>query len=347
MRKMRTAGVAVVILLITMSILAGCSQQQPEAKQEPTITYPERQINMVVGFSPGGPTDVISRGIVPVLQEKMGVGIGITNMPGAASATAAAHVLNQPRDGYTLFFGSEIMSIWQTMGTMDLSPTRDFIPVKLVSEAIPVLAVPPKSPFGSAEEFIQYAKEHPGELRIGTAGPGTVPHISGLLLEKELGCKFTFVPFQGGGPAVTAVMGDQVNATIEMVQGMVEAYKGGQLKILASFTNEPIEGLDIPALGKIVPELSQYLPYGPYFGLFAAKDTPEEVVKILKEKMDEAMADERWAQYCKKLYLVQIDYDGEEAIKYLEDWTSRSAWLLYDVGGATNSPADFGIKRPQ
>lgn len=352
MKKFRNLSIVMVLILIVSLGFAGCGQkqeqkpQEQQKQQEPAVKYPERPINAIVGFNPGGPTDVIARGILPIMQEKIGVGIAITNMPGAASATAASNVINQAKDGYTVFFGSEIMSIWQTMGTMDLSPTRDFIPVKLVSEAIPVLAVPPNSKFNSAEEFIKYAKEHPGELRIGTAGPGTVPHISGLLLEKELGCKFNFVPFQGGGPAVTAVMGGQVDATIEMVQSMADSHKGGKLKILASFTNKPIEGLDIVPIGTIAPELEKYLPYGPYFGMFVAKDTPAEVVKVLQEKMDEAIKDPKWAEYCKKLYLVPIDYSEDAAMDYLKKWTSRSAWLLYDTGAAKNSPADYGIEKP-
>ncbi len=309
-------------------------------------SYPERNIQCVVGFSPGGPTDVIARGSVPILQEILGVGIAISNLPGAAGATAAKHVLDQPADGYTFYYGSEIMSIWQTMGTMDVSPLRDFVPIKLVSEATPVLAVPTKSQFSSAEEFVKYAQDNPGELRIGTAGPGTVPHVSGLMLQQELGCEFTFVPYQGGKPAITAVMGAQVDATIEMVQSMVSAHEGGQLKILASFTNKPIPGLEeIPPIGQIYSELQEHLPYGPYFGSFVKKGTPEEVINVLTEAMEKVITDQRWIDYTDKLFLTRIDYSGEEAVKYLEDWTSRSAWLLYDAGGAPNSPEEFGIPR--
>lgn len=365
MKRFKVLSLILSLVLIASFSLGGCAQQtqQPAAEQpkteepkpeepkaqepaKPELKYPERTINAVVGFSAGGPTDVIARGIVPILQEIVGKGISITNTPGAASATAASGVLNAKADGYTLFFGSEIMSVWQTMGTMDMSPTRDFIPVKLVAEATPVLAVPPDSKFASAEEFIQYAIDHPGELKIGTAGPGTVPHISGLLLEQKLGCKFTFVPFQGGGPAVTAVMGSQVDATIEMVQSMVEAHKGGNLKILASFTNEPIPGLDeIVPIGTVYEELKEYIPYGPYFGLFAPKGTDQAIVDYLQEKMEEAMKDPAWDEYCKKLYLTQIDYSGEEAVEYLTKWTSKAAWLLYDMGAAAKSPEEFGIER--
>ncbi len=366
MKNYKVLSLVLALILTASFALAGCTQpanepapaEKPKTEEpkdeesatpaKPELKYPERPINAVVGFSPGGPTDVIARGIVPILQEKVGEGIAITNTPGASSATAAASVKDAKADGYTLFFGSEIMSVWQTMGTMDMSPTKDFIPIKLVAEATPVLAVPPDSKFTSAEELIQYAIDHPGELKIATAGPATVPHISGLLLEKQLGCKFTFVPFQGGGPAVTAVMGSQVDATIEMVQSMVEAHKGGNLKILASFTNDPIPGLDdIIPISKVYPVLKDYVPYGPYFGLFAPLGTSDEIIEYLKEKMSESMADPRWDEYCTKLYLTQIDYDGEAAYEYLEKWTSKSAWLLYDTGAAPNSPEDFGIKKPE
>jgi tripartite-type tricarboxylate transporter receptor subunit TctC len=366
MKKFKVLSLVLALILVASFGLTGCTQPTneptpappvvepkpeepaPAEPAEPELKYPERPINAVVGFSAGGPTDVIARGIVPILQEIVGEGIAITNTPGAASATAAAAVKGAEPDGYTLFFGSEIMSVWQTMGTMDMSPTRDFIPIKLVAEATPVLAVPPDSKFTSAEELIQYAIEHPGELKIATAGPATVPHISGLLLEQQLGAKFTFVPFQGGGPAVTAVMGSQVDATIEMVQSMVEAHKGGNLKILASFTNEPIPGLDdIIPISTVYPVLKDYVPYGPYFGLFAPLETPEEIIVFMKDKMTEAMADPRWDEYCTKLFLTQIDYDGEGAYEYLEKWTSKSAWLLYDTGAAPNSPEDFGIKKPE
>ncbi len=307
--------------------------------------YPEHNINCVLGFSPGGPTDVIARGSVPILQEILGVGIAITNMPGAAGAPAAKHVLDQPADGYTFFYGSETMSVWQTMGTMDISPLRDFDCIKLVAEATPVLAVPPKSQFNSAEEFVKYAQENPGKLRIGTAGPGTVPHVSGLMLQQKLGCKFTFVPYQGGAPAITAVMGAQVDATIEMVQSMVSAHQGGQLKIITSFTNVPIPGLEeVPPIGQIYPVLQEDLPYGPYFGPFVKKGTPQEVIDVLKEAMEKVIVDQRWIDYTNNLYLTRINYSGEEAIEYLENWTAKAAWLLYNAGAAAHSPTKFGIK---
>jgi len=334
-------------VMVVMGILSIAFCQSSSAETKPA--YPTRPIIAVVGFAAGGPTDVIARGYLPILQEILGVPITVTNMPGAASAVAAQHVLSQPKDGYTIFFASEILSTWQTMGTVDLHPTRDFTPIRVVALATPVLAVPPNSQFNTVQEFIEYAINNPGKLRIGTAGPATVPHISGLLLERKLGCKFTYVPFQGGGPAITAVMGGHVDATIEMVQAMVQAYQGNQLKILASFTNDPIPGFEkIPPIGKIyTAELSSQLPYGPYFGPIVAKGTPKEIVDILVNATEKASKDPRWLQFCKNMLLTPVDYSGEEAIKFLDQWTAKAAWLLYDTGVAKNNPADFGISKPE
>lgn len=308
-------------------------------------SYPERNITCYIGFSAGGPTDVIGRGFIPILQEELGVGIGITNLPGAAGATSAKHVLDLPADGYVIEFGSESMSTWQVMDVINISPYEDFKYIKVVAEARPVLAVPPKSQFNSAEEFVKYAQENPGKLRIGTAGPATVPHVCGLLLQKWLGCEFTFVPYQGGGPAITAVMGAQVDATIEMVQAMVSGHQGGQLKILASFTNEPIPGLEqIPPIGQIFPEMQEDLPYGPYFGPCVSIDTPDEIVKVLEEACDKVVKDQRWIDYTNQFYLVRMDHSGEDAVEYLKDWTAMASWLLYNSGVAPLSPTKFGIK---
>ncbi|HSV56739.1 MAG TPA: tripartite tricarboxylate transporter substrate binding protein, partial [Magnetospirillaceae bacterium] len=222
----------------------------------------------------------------------------------------------------------------------------NFIPIKLVSSAVPVLAVPPNSKFKTAQEFFDEAKANPGKLRISTAGPGTVPHATGLLVSDHLGLKFTYVPYQGGAPAVTAVMGGQVDATLEMVQGMVEAHKGGKLKILASFTNTPLPGLDIPVMGKLYPKMAVDLPYGPYFGLFAPQKTPPEVVKLLTDKMDEAIKDKRWIDYTDRLYLPRMNVSGDAATQFIDKWTSKAAWLLFEEGAAKVSPADFGIKKP-
>lgn len=339
MRNKRIFLVILAMAMVSWQLFTVLSPPSAEA-------YPTKRINVIIGFGAGGPTDIIARGILPILQEKIGVGIGITNMAGASGATAADNVMRTGKDGYTLFFGSETMSLWQVMDIMNLAP-KDFIPIMLVSQAIPVLAVPPDSKFKTADELIKVAVANPRQLRLATAGPGTVPHVSGMILDKELGAKFTYVPFQGGRPAITAVMGSQVDATIEMIQSMSENYKAKQLNILASFTNEPIRGLEeVPALGKMYPKLSSYLPYGPYFGLFVNKDVPAEVVTALEKGMTEALKDPRWVEYARKFYLLPIELSGAKAKDFIDKWTSKSTWAAFEAGGTKKSPAEFGIPKP-
>jgi len=339
MKKQKIVLLALTIMLSSLLTLAVYSSASAQA-------YPNKRVNVIVGFAAGGPTDIIARGILPILQEKIGVGIGITNMPGASGATAADNVMRTGKDGYTLFFGSETMSLWQVMDIMNLAP-KDFIPVMLVSQAIPVLAVPTDSKYKTADELIKVAVANPRQLRLATAGPGTVPHVSGMILDKELAAKFTYVPFQGGRPAITAVMGSQVDATIEMIQSMSENYKAKQLNILASFTNEPIKGLEeIPALGKLYPKLASYLPYGPYFGLFVTKDVPSEVVTALEKGMTEALKDPRWVEYARKFFLLPIELGGAKARDFIDKWTSKSTWAAFEAGGTKKSPAEFGIPKP-
>src|SRR5690606_34300902 len=139
--------------------------------------------------------------------------------------------------------------------------------------------------------------------------------------QQYLDVEFTFVPYQGGKPAVIAVMSGEVDATIEMVQSMVSEYEGGQLNILAAFTNEPIDDdrvRDIRPIGQIYPELSKHLPYGPYFGVFVPKDCPAEVVEVWEAALDKAIEDERWIEYTDQFLLVRVNYSGEEAIEYLK-----------------------------
>ena len=335
MKKAKRLFLLTVLTLSVCFVVAGWAA---------AAAYPDRSIKAVVYSGAGGPLDTIARGILPVLQEKIGKPVAIVNMPGAAGGTGAYHVMGQPKDGYTIMFGSESMSTWQVMGTSELSP-KDFIPIKLTSQAIPVLAVPPQSRFKTSKEFLDYAIAHPGELRIATAGPGTIPHVTGLLLTKELGCKFTFIPYASGSASVIAVLGGQVDGTIEMLQGMVESHKAGKVNLLATLTNEPVVGLNVPALGKEVPKMAKYLPYGPYFGLFVAKGTAPEIVKVLEAKMGEAIKDKRWVDYCDRLYILRLDYSGDAAVHFIEDWTSKTAWLIYEGGIAPNSPEKFGIKK--
>lgn len=339
-------GFLVTAAVLAVAMLAGALGSGCASKPEPK--WPENPVKVVVGWPPGGITDVQARVIVPLMEKYVGGTWVVSNQAGAAGSVGASEVAKAPKDGYTLLFGSETMSVWQVMDVVNLSPTKDFEPIGIAAEGIVGLAVPANSRFTSAEQFINEAKANPGKLQVSTAGPAAMAHVSGLVMEKYLGTKFTYVPFQGGAPAVMAAIGGQVDATMESVTNVIEHHKGGTLRLLAILDNQRHPDLpDVPALGEVFPEMKPYLPYGPYFGLFAPAGVPDNVKKALLDGIKKAFADEEWAKKANTMFLRPVNKVGDDARKYVDDWTSRTAWLLQDAGVAKKSPEAFGIPRPK
>jgi tripartite-type tricarboxylate transporter receptor subunit TctC len=223
---------------------------------------------------------------------------------------------------------------------------EDFTPVMITCLTIPVLAVPPDSPYDTAQELLDYALAHPGELSLSIPGTGTIPHVMSLLLKKELGVEFNLIPYPSTTESITAVMGGQVDCTIEMIQSMVEPYKGGLIKLLATATKDPVGDLGIPTMAEAVPAMAEYLPYGPYFGLYVKAGTDQAIVDTLVANMQKAVQTEAWINYTDKLYIQRMELTGDDALAYINDWTAKAAYLVYDAGAAAADPADFGIKRP-
>lgn len=341
--KLAVFSVRVLVVLVAAALVlsaAGCGQKTE-------VKYPERTVNVIVGWAAGGPTDLIARGLTPLLQAKLGQPFIVTNTAGAAGSVGADNVSKASPDGYTLLFGSETMSVWKVMGTSPLS-YKDFETVAVVAEAIPSLIVPADSPYQSLKDLIEDAKKRPEQIKFSTAGPGTVPHVCGLMLTKALGAKFSFIPFQGGAPAVTAVVGKQVDVTTEMLQTTTPHYKAGKVRILCTFTNERVAQLpDVPALGEIYPEMKSYLPYGPWFGVLAPKNTPKEVTQKLAAAIDQCLKDPQWKTHADNVYIRTLGItDPAKISAHLDRWTSVTAWLLYDLGIAKESPEKFGIAKP-
>jgi tripartite-type tricarboxylate transporter receptor subunit TctC len=308
--------------------------------------YPTKPIQVVVGWGAGGITDRSARGVAPVAEKFLGQPWVVTNMPGAAGAIGAAHVLRQNPDGYTLLFGSETMSIWQLMGLSEYS-YKDFEPIMLCTQGVPAIAVNASRPWRTVQEFVEYAKANPRKIKLGIAGPATTGAVAAAILHKCLGTELSNIAFEGGGPAVTAALGGHVDVVMENLPDVVEHHKAGKLRILAIFDNERMETLpDVPALGEIYAGTRNYLPYGPYFGLFAPKGVPAAVVSTLTDAMKKTVADPRWQQYVRDGYFRSLALSGEEARKYLDEWTAQTAWLIYDLGVAKKSPEELGIPKP-
>ncbi len=342
MRRAGSGRTALVIVLLVMVI--ACMSQAGTVVA--AGDYPTKPVQVVVGFGAGGITDRSARGIGPVAEHFLGQPWVITNMPGASGAIGAAYVLRQSPDGYTILFGSETMSIWQLTGVSEHS-YKDFEPVMLCTQGVPAITVNPSRPWQTVQEFVEYAKANPKKIKLGIAGPATTGAVASAILQKSLGIEVTKITFEGGGPAVTAALGGHVDAVMENLPDVIEHHRAGKLRILAIFEKQRMATLpDVPAIAEVYPETAGYMPYGPYFGLFAPKGVPQAVLAKLVNSMKQAVADPRWQQYVRDGYFLPLALSGGEAWQYLDAWTAKTAWLLYDLGVAKKSPDELGIPRP-
>jgi tripartite-type tricarboxylate transporter receptor subunit TctC len=247
-------------------------------------TYPDKPIKVVVPVAPGGVTDVVARVIGAQLTAAWGQAVVVDNRAGGSGIPAADLVAHSKPDGYTLFMG--------TIGTLTVNPSmfpslpydplRDFVPVSLVASAPTILVVNPAVPAKSVTELIAYAKANPGRLNYASFGNATSPHLAGELFKSLAGVDMVHVPYKGGGPAMTDLLGGRVEMMFDNIITSLPHIKEGRLRPLAvtSLTRSKLMP-DLPTMteaGLPGQEVSGWL------GLVAPAGTPNEiVVKLSRE----------------------------------------------------------------
>ena len=255
--------------------------------------YPERQITLVVPFSAGGPTDIISRIVAEPMSRALGQNIIIENQVGAGGTVAVTRVKNATPDGYTILMGN--------LGTQAASvglypklaydPRTDFAPIMNMAGTPMIVAAKKDTPFKDFKEFVAFAKANPGKLNYGTGGIGATSHLTCLYLDSLIGSPQTHVPFRGNAPALNALLAGQIDYVCDQTVGIVPSIQGGQVKGLV---------VAIPERLAQVPDMptskEQGLPGFQAVGwnaLFAPKDTPKPVIDKLNAAARAALKDER------------------------------------------------------
>lgn len=307
--------------------------------------YPDKAITLVVPWSAGGITDRVARVFAPLLEKEIETPVTVFNQPGASGAVGTDYVLKKPADGYTILFSAETPGIFQVMGISSAS-FEDFEPIIMVTQDTKVVVVPKNSPYNTFEELVQAIEENPGKIKLSYSGPGASGHIQGLLFN-QIGLKVNAIPFGGGGPAMTATIGGQVDFTFGNVGTTLQYILNGDLKALAVFSPEPVEILpEVPSMVDTLPELEPYLLLRFPNCLLVKNGTPQEAKEKILEAALAAMETETWQEFCaSNNYQIMSHLQGEAVADYWKDWTSLSAWLLDDAGVTQKSPEEFGIKR--
>jgi tripartite-type tricarboxylate transporter receptor subunit TctC len=244
-------------------------------------TYPNHPVRLVVGFAPGGNTDLIARIVAERVQGPLGQRVIIDNRGGANGAIAADTVAKAAPDGYTLFFTTVGAVAINPAFRKDLpyDPIRDFAPVTLIGRAAPVLAVTPSLGLKSAPELVALARQKPDTISIGMTGVGAISHMALELFESTADVKFVHVPFRGSGPALADLLGGHVNGIVIDVSVMLEHIKAGTIKPL---------GITSAVRSDLVPEIPTLVEQGypgavaeNWTALFAPAKTPPEVIAKL------------------------------------------------------------------
>ncbi len=308
--------------------------------------YPNRDILGVVMWGAGGATDVVARAINPHAEEELGESIVVQNRPGGVGAVATQFVNATPADGYTLLYGAENPQLHPIMGISDLDYSS-FYPVNILGNGVGVIAVPADSEFETMQDLIDAVQANPGELDMGSTGPGGIPSTISAMIKNVTDFDVNPIQFNGEGPGLTAMMGGEVDfmpAGVSAAAGQIES---GNIRALAVFDTASLDSLsDVPPITDTLPELEEYLPWGPFYGVFIKDDSPEEVKTTLTEAYAAAAESPEFQQLMESRGNRMMNISGEEAREYLENWQRVTAWAMWDTGGAEVRPDTVGIERP-
>ncbi len=253
-------------------------------------TYPARQVRIIVGFAAGGPADTIARLTGQRLSERLGQQFTVENRTGAGTNIATEAVVNSPPDGYTLLLITSANFINATLyEKLSFNFIRDIVPVAGLSREPAVMLVNLAVPARTVPEFIAYAKANPGSINMASGGNGAPSHVSGELFKMLTGANMVHVPYRGASPALTALLGGQVQVFFCPLSAAVEYVRAGKLRALAVTTADRSEALaDLPTMCEFVPDYEA----SNWYGIGAPRNMPAEIIDKLNQEINAVLADQ-------------------------------------------------------
>jgi tripartite-type tricarboxylate transporter receptor subunit TctC len=272
-----------------LHLAAGAAALPAVSRIAQAQSYPTRPVRIVAATAPGGLPDIVARLIGPWLSERLGQQFVIDNRPGGGGNIGTEAVVRASPDGYTLLLCATFNAINATLyDKLNFNFIRDTAPVAGVMRVPSVVVVHPSVPAKTIPEFIAYAKANPRKLNMGSGGVGTGGHIAGELFKMMTGVDMVHVPYRGGGPVMTDLLGGQVQVLFGSTSLTIEQIRAGKLRPLAVTTTMRWEGLpDIPTVNDFVSgyEASFWAGFG------APKNTPTEIVEKLNKEINAGLAD--------------------------------------------------------
>jgi tripartite-type tricarboxylate transporter receptor subunit TctC len=272
-----------------LGLSAGAALVPVHTRSVFALDYPMRPVRIMVGYGAGGTADVTARLIGQWLSERLGQQFVVENKPGAGSNLATEEAAHAQPDGYTLLLATGANAINATLyDKLSFDFVRDIAPVAGVTRVALVMVVNPSFPAQTIQDFIAYARAHPGTINVATLGNGSPQHIFGALFEMMTGVNLVHVPYRAAAQAMTALLGGQVQAFFGATPVMIEHINAGRLRGLAVTTGERVAALpNIPSMAEAVPgyAASDWLGFG------APKGTPIAIVDLLNAQINAGLAD--------------------------------------------------------
>lgn len=299
---------------------AACTTRQDEGGGQ-AAEYPTKDLTLIVQAAAGGGSDLSSRALASALEPILGKSIVVENRPGASGSTAMLYVKDQPADGYMIGFGPVEIAMLGSMN-YDIAPS-DFDLLGQIMLGPGVLSVPAESPYNTLQEFVEAAKTK--EMTVSNSGAGSIWELAGKSLAKETGAQIKSVPFDGGAPAVAAVLGNQVDAAASGVNEVKQNLADGKLKVLAIFHSERHPELpDVPTAA----EQGVDIEIGGWGGIYAPKGLPEDVHKKLEESIAEAVKQDSFTEVITSSGNLVVYKNSAEFTEFADSEAKRFAELM-------------------
>jgi tripartite-type tricarboxylate transporter receptor subunit TctC len=265
-------------------VAAACLVIQPAA-----AAYPDHPIRWLIGFSPGGPVDIVARIMAQWLSDRLGQQVVVENRTGSGGNIAAAAMINSPPDGYTLLFVAPNNAISTSLyKKLPYDFIRDTVPVASIMQLTNMLVVSNDVPAKTVKEFIDYCRANPGKIAFASSGNGTSVHMAAELFKAMTKCDMLHVPYRGSALAFPDIISNKVQLIFDNLPTALEQSRGGSVRALG--VTSPQRWPTVPEVPAIADTVPGYESVG-FYGISAPKGTPPEIVEILNNAVGEALKD--------------------------------------------------------
>ena len=307
---------------------------------------PDRPITLIVPWAAGGSTDQVSRLTAAEIEKVLGQKVVVVNQPGASGSIGSKNALEAPKDGYTWTAGAaKDLGTYAVSGLLDtkISDWRLYLNVANVS----VLGVNPNTPYKSAQDVVSAMKAKPGQVSVATAGINSSGHAAIEAFTRALGLTYKHVTYDGGNPAVIAVVSGEAEITTQLAVEQANMIRAKRINALAVISDKPLELEGYGTIPPITAAVSGFKPDANFFGIFVPKGVPEPVLKTLDMVWENViMKSDALKKYATSNGALAAPSYGDAALKAAMPAIQTTAWQLHDAGKSKVAPDTVGIPKP-